>query len=264
MRPMFKWGALFAPMLTISVWLCSEAALGDGVPGIPVILSADAQGQNLFISGTNFGAAQPPKVTLGGSALTVSSYSPTSIVAALPDGILPATYFLLVLSYKQTTDVGIPAVFDVTLGAVGPQGPAGPPGPKGDTGATGPKGDTGAQGPKGDTGAPGPQGPKGDKGDTGEPGPQGPKGDPGAPGTGGISGSYSIVKNCYVGPRSEATCSITCDPAILTGGGFWKENDSDIVVKRSAPSENTRNTWDVSAVSTAYRESELQRVCHLR
>jgi hypothetical protein len=63
--------------------------------------------------------------------------------------------------------------YDLTIGAVGPEGEQGP---KGDTG------DTGAQGPKGDKGDPGEQGPKGDKGDPGEQGPKGDTGDQGPPG----------------------------------------------------------------------------------
>lgn len=62
---------------------------------------------------------------------------------------------------------------NLTIGAVGAQGPRGDPGAKGETGATGQpgaKGDTGATGPQGLTGPPGPQGIQG------VPGPVGPEG----------------------------------------------------------------------------------------
>ena len=66
--------------------------------------------------------------------------------------------------------------FDVTIGAVGPQGEQGPPGPQGEQGPAGPQGLAGPQGPQGDTGPVGPAGPQGPQGDTGPVGPAGPQG----------------------------------------------------------------------------------------
>ncbi|NND60893.1 MAG: collagen-like protein [Gammaproteobacteria bacterium] len=91
--------------------------------------------------------------------------------------------------------------YDLTLGAVGPQGPAGPigpQGPQGDAGPAGPKGDQGLAGPPGPQGDPGPTGPQGDpgpvgpqgaQGNTGPAGPPGPKGDMGNAGPPGPQGN---------------------------------------------------------------------------
>jgi hypothetical protein len=88
----------------------------------------------------------------------------------------------------------------VTVGIVGPQGPAGadgatgatgpqgPAGADGATGATGPQGPAGADGAAGATGAIGPQGPAGADGATGATGPQGPAGADGATGAIGPQG----------------------------------------------------------------------------
>src|SRR5262249_15048401 len=82
--------------------------------------------------------------------LTILSFSDSQVVAALPAGTQPGSYRL-----RITTSQGNFYEFDVTYGAVGPQGPMGLIGP---TGATGP---AGSQGPTGATGATGPQGPAG-------------------------------------------------------------------------------------------------------
>jgi hypothetical protein len=82
-------------------------------------------------------------------------------------------------------------LYDLTLGAVGPEGPTGatgPAGPTGATGAQGPTGATGAQGPTGATGAQGPTGATGDKGPTGPTGAKGDKGDTGPTGAKGDKG----------------------------------------------------------------------------
>jgi hypothetical protein len=84
------------------------------------------------------------------------SFTPTVIVANLPNGIPAGTYLLIV-----TNSDGLSAQFNITFGAVGPQGPIGP---QGATGATA------AQGPVGPTGATGPQGPAGSTGTAGPPG----------------------------------------------------------------------------------------------
>jgi len=121
---------------------------------VPVVQTADADAanHNLFISGQNLGTTIP-SVVLGGIQLSVISYSPTNLVAALPKDIAPASYLLVV-----TPQGNIPAVFWVTIGAVGPAGAQGPTGPTGQTGATGP------QGPPGPTGATGATGLRGNPG----------------------------------------------------------------------------------------------------
>jgi IPT/TIG domain len=110
----------------------------------PVIVSAtaDFQANQLTITGTNLGTTQPT-VTLDGQATTVVSFSNTSVVATLPNGIAPGAY-LLVFKQKSTT-----VNFDVTLGTAGPQGPQGLQGLQGPQGNPGPQGPQGIQGPPG-------------------------------------------------------------------------------------------------------------------
>jgi hypothetical protein len=101
--------------------------------------------------------------------LTVQpGYGPTDIVVTLnhpvDSRLIPASSPLLVKTFARHRGEGEWATLDVTIGAVGPQGPQGAPGIQGPTGAQGPQG---IQGP---------------------PGPQGPQGIPGAPGTSGLAG----------------------------------------------------------------------------
>lgn len=145
---------------------------------------------------------KPVQVYLGSTPLTIDSKSNTQVIARLPADVTPGTYLLTVTNGNGNSQLD---ELWITLGAVGPQGPAGP---KGETGAQGPqglKGDTGAQGPqglKGDTGAQGPQGLKGDtgaqgpqglKGETGATGPQGPAGGQGPQGPAGQSVSVAVI-----------------------------------------------------------------------
>jgi hypothetical protein len=135
----------FAALLSAALFSFPVSA--DGL-GLPIVQSADADSanRNLFITGVNLGITAP-KVFLGGTALTVASYSPTSVVAALPPGVTPASYLLTLIPQGN-----LPALFWVTIGAVGPPGPTGPIGP------TGPKGSIGPTGPQGPIGPTGPQG----------------------------------------------------------------------------------------------------------
>src|SRR5215471_9139911 len=125
----------------------------------------------LFIQGHHLGIHEP-LVTLGGTQLTVESWSPTDVVARLPLGVLAATY-RLVLVKKD----GAVALFDVYVGDPAGGGMAGQPGP------------TGPQGPAGPAGAQGPAGPAGPTGATGAQGPAGPTGATGAPGSAGGAGA---------------------------------------------------------------------------
>jgi hypothetical protein len=118
----------------------------------PTIVSAVAnfQTNQLTITGTNFGTSAP-KVMLDGSALQVVSYSATSVVANLLNGTNPGAYLL---TLTNTTD-NLRVLFDVTLGAAGPQGSQGP------QGLQGLQGPQGLQGIQGQQGTQGPQGPAG-------------------------------------------------------------------------------------------------------
>jgi hypothetical protein len=89
--------------------------------GFPVVFNAtvDTTANTLTIAGVNFGAN--PTVTLGGSQqLSVQSFNSSQIVANLPANLAPGDYLLIVRFGNWTF-----AVFEVTIGAVGPPGPAG-------------------------------------------------------------------------------------------------------------------------------------------
>jgi hypothetical protein len=108
----------------------------------------------IMLSGTGFEPNKTkPTVAFNGSALTISTFSNTQVVATLPTGLTPGTFDLTV-----TNSQGNSVDFNMTYGATGPQGPAGPAGLAGATGATG------ATGPRGLTGAPGAPGPAGANG----------------------------------------------------------------------------------------------------
>jgi len=117
----------------------------------------------ITLVGTGFEPAKTkPTVQFNGAALTVASFSNTQIVATLPKGLAAGTFDLTV-----TNSQGNSVDFNLTYGATGPQGPAGPAGAAGPQGAVGPAGAmgaTGATGPRGLTGAPGAPGPAGASG----------------------------------------------------------------------------------------------------
>ena len=151
-------------------------------------------GNTLTISGSNLlgqSGAGGASVTLANTALTILSSSATTVTAGFPaasppSSFAPGSYSLSVVFLKRDgkpdTDTTHQATFEVTLGAVGPQGPAGPQGsagPAGPQGPAGPAGAKGATGPAGPTGSAGPQGPAGTNGVTGPAGTTGPQGPPG-------------------------------------------------------------------------------------
>ena len=260
MKPLVRLSSL------LIIGLCSSArmALADDGGEKPVILAADAQGGNLFITGMDFGVGKTPKVTLAGGELAVSSHSQTTIVAALPAGLPPASYELVVVSFRKADDNGKAASFDVTIGAVGPQGPAGPAGATGPQGPPGTAGATGPQGPAGPEGAAGPQGPAGPPGPTG---PQGPAGGSTPP----------KLKTIQVGGTHQLLCASldpTCDnfgsstaecPAgsVVTGGGYFLVSGPlgsapSVFVTNEGPAGNR---WVVSAQQTdAFHGGEVTAI----
>ena len=141
------------------------------------------------IEGSGFATSKKPTVFLGGVQLTVTSFSETTIVASTAAVTTPGSYLLVV------NDDVLPGLFEVTLGAVGPQGamglqgPIGPAGPAGATGATGSIGPAGATGSIGPAGATGSIGPAGATGATGLTGPMGLIGNPGPAGATGATGA---------------------------------------------------------------------------
>jgi hypothetical protein len=109
----------------------------------PVIVSVESnfETNQITLAGQGFGNAEP-MVTLDGTALTVINYTPTTVVAGLPDNLLPGSYQL---SLKNQSD-GLTGAFPLTLGAAGEKGPQGAQGVQG---AAGPQGQQGPQGPQG-------------------------------------------------------------------------------------------------------------------
>jgi hypothetical protein len=118
----------------------------------------------IVISGKDFLFGPGPLVvTLGnfGAISIVGVPTHTMISAKLPLHI-PAGDYLLTVSRGSGQSQN--DEYDLTIGAVGPQGPigeTGPQGPKGDTGEQGPIGETGPQGLPGNLGLAGQQCPSG-------------------------------------------------------------------------------------------------------
>lgn len=137
--------------------------VGQGANTQVVILDAKLVGDQLTVTGTNFGAATP-WVFLGGEAvLTVESHTDTSVVVALAPVPEPGTYVLSIMrpgtagkakkkGGRSRRSLG---TLDVTFGAAGPSGADGASGATGATGPTGPPGANGAEGAPGADGAPG-------------------------------------------------------------------------------------------------------------
>lgn len=101
-------------------------------------------------------------------------------------------------------------------GATGPVGPAGAPGPVGAPGPTGPVGPAGATGPIGPAGAPGPVGAPGPAGPAGAPGPIGPKGDNGATW---LSGSGAPASS--LGSLNDLYLDNDLGDVYIKGSGGW-------------------------------------------
>ena len=102
-------------------------------------------------------------------------------------------------------------------GVTGAQGPAGPIGPQGVTGATGPQGATGTTGASGATGMSGPAGAAGGPGPIGPVGPQGPSGAAAGLQTFQVASDVTVVRP-FDGVRSV---TVSCpEGSVVTGGGF--------------------------------------------
>ena len=114
------------------------------------------------------------------------------------------------------------------VGAPGPQGvpgPAGATGPAGDTGPAGAPGPVGAPGPQGNDGPAGPVGPAGAPGPMGAPGPQGSDGPAGPPGPQGINGatwlSGSGVPSAADGAQNDLYLDNDLGDVYIKGAGGW-------------------------------------------
>src|SRR5262245_18401099 len=123
--------------------ILSLAALADPAAAADVALvvnNAYAEDGVLFIQGGNFGTL-PPYVTFAGVPLVVLSSSRTEIQAQIRDPTPPGSYLLLV----ARNPLRVPFyLFDVTIGAAGPQGE---PGVKGERGPAGDPATPGLPGP---------------------------------------------------------------------------------------------------------------------
>jgi hypothetical protein len=182
-------------MLLITGLISGQSTLLAANKGNNLFVSSvfiDFESNTITINGSNFTGGAFPLVTLGEEVLVVDSYSETDIVAFLPPLLADGDYLLTVSTGSGNNNSD---EYNLTIGAVGPQGEQGLQGiqgPKGDTGAAGPQGEVGPQGEQGPEGPVGPQGPKGDQGDVG---PQGPIGLTGPAGPEGPQGP--------IGPQGE-------------------------------------------------------------
>ena len=103
--------------------LAAPAAAGGTIAPL-VVNSASADSGVLTIRGGNFGDV-PPYVTLAGVQLVVLASDRDEIQVQLPDPTPPGSYLLIV----ARNPLRIPFyLFDVTIGAAGPQGDRGPTG----------------------------------------------------------------------------------------------------------------------------------------
>jgi hypothetical protein len=151
MNRLISW--VFSP-ITLLAFLLVAFALPAKAQLFSIISNAKVNTSTnmITITGSGFNTRVKPTVYLGGTNLSVSSFTATSVVASLGSVTAPGTYMLTVTSGVTF------AAADVTLGAVGPQGPIGPQGPTGAAGAIGATGAIGQTGPTGATGATGPSG----------------------------------------------------------------------------------------------------------
>lgn len=177
------------------------AAVGHAVPPkTPIVQSTSINylSNQLTIKGSDFGSSSPA-VVFNGIRLAVLSFTNTQLTAQLPPGLSPGTYLAVVTN----TGSGNTGSFDVTYGAIGPQGPMG---------ATGLPGPAGPQGPPGQPGPQGLTGPQGVPGPTGPPGPQGPQGPPGtSSGAAPPAGSLNVydANNAFVGILAQTDHRLT-------------------------------------------------------
>jgi hypothetical protein len=278
--PMRRWKLNAVCLLTTAIGLSSTA----WAAGLPVILDAsvDYGHASLTLTGQNFGTS--PVVTVGNLQFSTLSAASNQIVASFPSGQPPSSFtpgsYFLVVSYKNQ----LPSVFEVAIGAIGPQGPVGPQGPPGAQGPQGVQGLTGAQGLTGVPGLPGAQGPKGDpgpagpkgadgavgpagqdgavgaqgpKGDTGPQGLQGPKGDKGDPGSGGGGLICATTPDVYWVTASNGTQS--CQPRFVDDGdGTVTDNQTGLMWEKKTGTVNNaafcpgNSASDVHDVNNCY------------
>ena len=187
-------------------------------------------------------------VTLGDfGALAIINAMPSEIVATYPVALGAGDYLLSVSTGNGQSKHD---EYDLTIGAVGPEGPQGiqgdpgPAGPQGDPGPVGLAGPQGPEGPQGIQGDPGSVGPQGPIGPVGATGPQGPQGDPG------ISAYEQVVVGHSVNFGSGQThfLDANCPAGKMVLGGGGQINSCiggcpGVVLEASLPLNAT--TWRV-------------------
>ena len=117
------------------VWTTQMASAVEAPAPAPLIASAQVSGDQttLTLTGLNLAAAAGestdgvlPSVSLALTPLPLTASSPTLVTATLPAPLEAGTYLVLL---QRSGDQA--ATFYVTVGAVGPQGPAGAASPLG-------------------------------------------------------------------------------------------------------------------------------------
>ncbi len=183
------------PRALVTVFLLAVPSIALAQESVLPLVSSvveNSAATQITVSGVGFGAAKP-QVTLSGVSLAVVSSSDTSITAAVPAGLAPGSYLLVVTNSRTR----LPGLFAASIGLEqAAQGPAGPQGPAGSVGPAGPmglQGTAGAQGPAGAAGAVGPAGTTGPVGPSGQAGATGPTGPAGTMGLAGPAGSTGAI-----------------------------------------------------------------------
>jgi hypothetical protein len=195
--------ALLSIIVLLVLSLPQALAAKPGPPGAhldvtQVLVNDPNNPTSIMISGENLSFGSGPLViTLGNANLTVieiPDVTPTdTYIEALLPADLPAGDYLLTVSMGNGQSQN--DEYDLTIGAVGPQGLQGEIGPQGEQGPQGDQGPKGNIGPQGDQGMQGVQGDTGPQGLTGSQGVPGPQGDQGSQGEQGLQGEQ--------GPQGE-------------------------------------------------------------
>ena len=142
--------AVFSAGLLVPPGLAAQQVISAAVQDYssnPYVLKVRVQDFGTYVPAVQW--EQRP-LTVVGSTPTPDANGFQSFTVALPGQPPPGTHDLAVTRVNKKGAAAAPAVhFDVTIGAVGPQGIQGPPGPQGLKGDTGPQGPTGPEGPEG-------------------------------------------------------------------------------------------------------------------
>lgn len=152
-------------------------------------LEVDYDRGQMTIHGRNFvtSTGLAPSVYLMDIGVQVKTYTPYTVVVALPPVLMRSGSYRLTMSTGPNVEQN--DAFELTMGMLGPQGP------------------------KGDKGDPGSQGIQGLKGDKGDPGPQGPQGIPG-PGAHVINTHISTLTAVVSSCTPSAILSLACRSAV--------------------------------------------------